>query len=210
MTTIIIISLLGIFAMMAEVFKYKNILWYVMVGVLPLVLCYNLSYLGGIAPTWGNDIDRMYAQDNYFTVFSSIIIFLVWVWFLVTKNTYHQDNEFNTADHYALILFSSVGGMLLAGYKDMTMLFMGVEILSIPLYILAGSRKKDLASNESALKYFIMGAFATGVMLFGITFIYGAANSFELTKSDIRHGRIVTYYRFAFQGFCGSVSVLDT
>jgi NADH-quinone oxidoreductase subunit N len=60
------------------------------------------------------------------------------------------------------------------------MLFIGIEILSIALYILAGSRRLNLSSNESALKYFLMGAFASGILLFGITLIYGVCNSFDL------------------------------
>jgi NADH-quinone oxidoreductase subunit N len=60
------------------------------------------------------------------------------------------------------------------------MLFIGIEIMSVSLYILAGIRKSDFASNEAALKYFLMGAFSTGFLLFGITLIYGASGSFDL------------------------------
>jgi NADH-quinone oxidoreductase subunit N len=62
----------------------------------------------------------------------------------------------------------------------MVMLFIGIEILSIALYILAGSRRLNLSSNESSLKYFLMGAFASGILLFGITLIYGVCNSFDI------------------------------
>src|SRR3546814_7714616 len=60
------------------------------------------------------------------------------------------------------------------------MLFIGIEIMSVALYILAGIRKKDFASNEAALKYFLLGAFSTGFLLFGITLLYGAVGSFNL------------------------------
>jgi NADH-quinone oxidoreductase subunit N len=60
------------------------------------------------------------------------------------------------------------------------MLFLGIEILSIPLYVLAGSRRDDPAGNEAALKYFLMGSFATGILLFGMTLVYGATASFDL------------------------------
>ncbi len=65
-------------------------------------------------------------------------------------------------------------------FNDLSMLFIGIEIMSVSMYILAGIRKKDLASNESALKYFLMGSFATGFLLFGIALIYGFTGSFNI------------------------------
>jgi NADH-quinone oxidoreductase subunit N len=64
-------------------------------------------------------------------------------------------------------------------YTNLVMLFLGIEILSIPLYVLAGSRRDDLRSNEAALKYFLMGSFATGILLFGIALVYGSTASFD-------------------------------
>ena len=65
-------------------------------------------------------------------------------------------------------------------FNNLVMLFIGIEILSVSLYILAGSEKNNLSSNEASLKYFLMGAFATGILLMGITLIYGASGSFYL------------------------------
>jgi NADH-quinone oxidoreductase subunit N len=62
------------------------------------------------------------------------------------------------------------------------MLFLGIEIVSISLYILAGSRKTDIRSNEAGFKYFLMGSFASAILLFGIALMYGASNTFELEK----------------------------
>ena len=94
-------------------------------------------------------------------------------------------------DNYGLLLFSLCGALCMFAYTNVVMLFLGIEILSIPLYVLAGSRRDDLASNEAALKYFLMGAFATGILLFGIALMYGATGSFNLNDiaSCIRDGR---------------------
>jgi NADH-quinone oxidoreductase subunit N len=73
-----------------------------------------------------------------------------------------------------------VGAFCLTSYTNMAMLFLGVEILSIPLYVLVGSRKRDLASNEASFKYFLMGSFASAFLLFGIAFLYGAVGSFHI------------------------------
>jgi NADH-quinone oxidoreductase subunit N len=84
------------------------------------------------------------------------------------------------AEYIAIILFSLAGIIVMVSYYNLTMLFVGIEIMSVSLYILAGIDKKNFASNEASLKYFLMGAFSTGFLLFGITLIYGATGSFQL------------------------------
>ncbi|RYD59334.1 MAG: NADH-quinone oxidoreductase subunit N [Sphingobacteriales bacterium] len=86
----------------------------------------------------------------------------------------------HVADYFALISFILCGIYLLSGYNNMLILFIGIEILSIPQYILAGSDKKNLKSSEASLKYFLMGAFSTGILLMGITLLYGATGSFDI------------------------------
>ncbi|HQW11470.1 MAG TPA: NADH-quinone oxidoreductase subunit N [Saprospiraceae bacterium] len=85
-------------------------------------------------------------------------------------------------DNYGLLLFSLCGAIIMASFANMTMLFLGLEIMSIPLYVLAGSKRDSLGSNEAALKYFLMGAFATGFLLLGIALLYGATGTFDIEK----------------------------
>ena len=82
-------------------------------------------------------------------------------------------------DYFALIFFILCGAVLCASFKSLLILFLGIEILSIPLYILTGSDKTNLKSNEASLKYFLMGSFSTGVMLMGIALVYGAMGTFQ-------------------------------
>src|SRR5215216_297506 len=86
----------------------------------------------------------------------------------------------HVADYFALIFFTICGLYLLSSYNTLLMLFIGIEILSIPQYILAGADKRNLKSAEASLKYFLMGAFSTGILLMGITLLYGAARSFNI------------------------------
>lgn len=86
----------------------------------------------------------------------------------------------HVAEYFALIIFTLCGLYILSTYSNMLMLFIGIEILSIPQYILAGSDKKNLKSSEAALKYFLMGSFSTGILLMGITLLYGATGSFSV------------------------------
>jgi NADH-quinone oxidoreductase subunit N len=84
------------------------------------------------------------------------------------------------ADLLGLLLFSLCGAILMTAFTNLIMLFIGLEALSIPLYVLAGSRKSDIRGNEAAIKYFLMGAFSTAVFLLGCAFIYGASGGVDL------------------------------
>lgn len=88
-------------------------------------------------------------------------------------------------EYFALIFFIMCGIGLVALFNNLLILFIGIEIISIPLYILTGSDKRNLKSNEAALKYFLMGAFSTGILLLGIAFLYGATGSFQVEKMSL-------------------------
>ena len=94
------------------------------------------------------------------------------------------------ADYFALIFFVLCGIILSASFTSLLILFMGIEILSIPLYILTGSDKRNLKSNEAGLKYFLMGSFSTGIMLMGIALVYGAAGSFQTALIQPAGGQV--------------------
>lgn len=117
----------------------------------------------------------------YETLFSvAAIVFTI----LTILSGYEQfkSNEEHTGDYMALLSFSLLGAMLMVSFENLFVFFLGLEILSIPIYVMAGSNKKDPISTEAALKYFITGAFATGVLLFGIAWLYGATGSFNLEE----------------------------
>lgn len=86
-----------------------------------------------------------------------------------------KPEQFKGGDLMGLMLFSLCGGIMLASYASFVMMFLGIEVLSIPLYVLAGSLKNNRASNEAAMKYFIMGALSTAIFLLGLAFLYGSS-----------------------------------
>src|SRR5690606_32471891 len=94
----------------------------------------------------------------------------------------------HVGEYYALLFFILVGINLLSSYNNLLILFLGIEILSIPQYILAGSDKRNLKSNEAALKYFLMGAFSTGLLLMGIALLYGSMGTFDIREFDFSAG----------------------
>ncbi|WP_443945409.1 NADH-quinone oxidoreductase subunit N [Pedobacter sp. AW1-32] len=176
MNIIITISITAFVVLYAGLFKANK-------ALLPLTVIGLLTALGFTFAAWNSNIVHydMIKGDNFALAFSSICIIGTLLIFLLTQNYFHSKSD-NIAEYYTLILFALAGMIMMVSYKNMAMLFVGLEIMSVSLYILAGIRKKDFASNEASLKYFLMGAFSTGFLLFGIALIYGASGSFDLDK----------------------------
>lgn len=176
MKGLLIISGLGILAMLAEIFKFKKIIFpLVLLGVLG---AYVANFMEWNAPLTIASFDNMIAFDKVALAFSGVILATAFFWFIMA-NDYFENNT-NMIDHISLVLFAIVGALMLTSFKNMTTLFLGIEIMSIPLYVLAASKKKDIKSNESGFKYLIMGSFASAFLLFGIALIYGATGSFDI------------------------------
>lgn len=176
MKALILLTSLGILSLLGEIFSFKKLLY-------PIVLIGLIITFVVNALDWNltdNTFFGMMKYDNYAVAFTSVIIVISFLWFLMSENYFKEES--NQTDHFALILFALAGTVIMVSYTNMTMLFLGIEILSIAMYILAGSNKNDLGSNEAAFKYLIMGAFATGFLLFGITLIYGSTGSFDLEE----------------------------
>ncbi|MBK6829266.1 MAG: NADH-quinone oxidoreductase subunit N [Flavobacteriales bacterium] len=121
----------------------------------------------------------MVAFDGYSLSFNSSLILLTVLLFLFGIDYYAKLRE-NVAEQYALMLFSLVGGLLLTSFSNLLVMFLGIEILSIPLFILAGGKRDSFRSGEAAFKYFLQGSFASGFMLLGIALVYGSSASFDL------------------------------
>jgi len=178
MKGLLIISALGIVAMLAEIVKFrKGLLWLVLVGVLAAYAANFLEWKEGMSIAL---FDNMIAFDKPALAFSGIILATAFFWFIIANDYFEEDAT--VTDHFSLVLFSLVGALMLTAFKNMCTLFLGIEILSIPMYVLAASKKGDIKSNEAGFKYLIMGSFASAVLLFGIALIYGASGSFDLMQ----------------------------
>lgn len=193
MKGLFIISGLGVLAMLAEIFKFKKALYPIV--LLGIIGAYALNFT-----EWNNNMNiqmfsNMIRFDNVALAFSGVILVTAFFWFILANDYFEHDH---ITDHFALVLFGIVGALMLTSFSNMTTLFLGVEILSIPMYVLAASRKRDLASNEAGFKYLIMGSFASGFLLFGIALIYGASGSFDLmairTYISQSHGELPTFF----------------
>lgn len=150
--------------------------------LLPVIIGGLICAIGINLFEWNSDrhyFNEMMIVDNYSVAFNGVLIFTSILVFMFAGNYYRQV-ERALEDVYSLMLFALSGAVLMTSFANLVMLFLGIEILSISMYILAGSKKFDLASNEAAMKYFLTGSFATGFLLFGIALIYGTTGSFNL------------------------------
>ncbi len=174
MNALFVICGLGVFSLLAEVFNLKK--WTTIISVSGLI-----AALGFVILDW-RGISYYYHGmvffDHLAMAFSGLILLVSVFWFWMSR-AYFTGDEHRT-DKSALVLFVIVGAILMVSFNNMAILFLGIEILSISLYVLAGSNKQSLFSSESAFKYFLMGSFATGFLLFGMTLVYGATGSFNV------------------------------
>ncbi len=194
MGALIIIACFGVLAMMAEVFHFKKAITFLMVTGLIAGFVVNVMEWN----TFQSYYNYMFLSDNYAVAFIGLVIFITLLWVLMSQNYF--TSESSRAEHASLILFALCGAIIMIGYSDLTMFFIGLEILSISLYVLAGSDKKNIRSNEAGLKYFLMGAFATGFLLFGIALIYGATATFNLLEIRERLMHFSTVPGFVYAG----------
>ncbi len=184
MNALIISSILGIILLYVGLTKGKILLAPIAIAGL-LVILYLSVQDWGLGSTYFHNmmvIDNFSIAFNISMILISILIFLFGI-------DYYQRMEKHVAEQYALMIFALTGAFVMTSFSNLIMLFLGIEILSIPLYILAGGKKMSYRSNEASFKYFLLGSFATAIFLFGIALVYGATATFYLPeiKTYIAH-----------------------
>ena len=127
------------------------------------------------------DTTGMLQFETYSLLFNTIILAAVLCYVMISGSAMEKIGN-NLSDYLALLFFIICGMLMVSAFESLLMLFLGIEIITIPLYILTGSDKKNLKSNEASLKYFLLGAFSSGILLMGIALVYGARGSFALTS----------------------------
>ncbi len=181
MQTLIAISALGVFCLIAEIFNLRK-------ALVPVTVLGLLAVLGITLNLWsfGGSIDENYvgmiASDAFAKAFSSLFIVLT-IFLVALGGDVYKDHQSKISDFIAIKVFLLAGAVAMVSFTNLSMFFLGIEVLSISLYILAASKRLDLKSNEAGMKYFLLGSFASGIILFGICLIYGATGYFGL--SDI-------------------------
>lgn len=174
MNALMIIAGLAIVTLVAEFANLRR--WLLPFVILGLGVAGLVVYLDR-----GTDsalFNNMVLFDTTAQAFTGLIILISLLWFWMASS-YFSAEDLRT-DRMSLALFVVAGAVIMCSFGNMAMLFLGIEILSVSLYVLAGSRSSSFSSTEAAFKYFLMGSFATGFLLFGIALVYGATGSFHI------------------------------
>ncbi|MFZ4456164.1 MAG: NADH-quinone oxidoreductase subunit N [Bacteroidales bacterium] len=177
MYAIITIGIVAIITLLFGAFEKKK-------AILPIVIVGLIGALVASVFEWNQSLhlfNEMYIGDNFGVAFNVVLILSTLLVFLFAS-AYYKPVKKPLEDVYSLMLFALAGGLMMTSYGNLVMLFLGIETLSISLYVLAGSKKFDPSSNEAAMKYFLTGSFASGFLLFGIALLYGATGSFNLAE----------------------------
>ncbi|MEO6233404.1 MAG: NADH-quinone oxidoreductase subunit N [Ferruginibacter sp.] len=192
MNAIILTAIWGVVMMFGGVFfKTKSVCKYWAIAGLVLVILANCSELYNGQPFFAIELNGMLSFNSFNLTFINVAMLCTLLFFLLSGRDIEKVGA-NVSEYFALIFFVLCGVCLAATFNTLLMLFIGIEIISIPLYILTGSDKRNLKSNEAALKYFLMGAFSTGIMLMGIAFLYGGNSeaSFYITNINLGEGKM--------------------
>lgn len=181
MNTLIAISGLGILILLAEIFNArKAIVTTAIVGLLA-ILGYNISTYNHLGSFYHN----MMVVDSFSVAFSSLFI-VITIFLIALSHEFYKDQATKISDYVAIKIFLLAGAVAMVSFGNLSMFFLGIEVLSIALYILAASNRLNLKSNEAGMKYFLMGSFASGIILFGICLIYGATGTFDLNAIFVK------------------------
>ena len=191
MNAILLTAIWGVIMMFSGVFiKSKSTPKYLAIAGIVIIFIANameLDAFGLGAVHFNIDTKEMLTVKSFNLAFIGVVLACILLFFLLSGRDVEKAGE-HSGEYFALIFFVLCGVSLVCTYNTLLLLFLGIEIMSIPLYILTGSDKKNLKSNEAALKYFLMGAFSTGIMLMGIAFIYGGNNNGSFFINNLQLG----------------------
>lgn len=184
MKPLIASAIFGVIMMFASIsVKDKKSVTLLAITLLALLTGVNVLELSSILSGDGPHFlfNGMLRYDSFSIWFGTLMSGITLLFVLLCGKHIAQIGK-HVSDYYGLIFFILCGVNLLSSYNNLLILFLGIEILSIPQYILAGSDKRNLKSSEASLKYFLMGAFSTGILLMGIVLLYGATGTFDLAQ----------------------------
>jgi NADH-quinone oxidoreductase subunit N len=177
MNTLITIIGLGVLCLLFEIFNLRK-------AIVPITILGLLAVLGLTISEFNSTesyYNNMIVVSKFSSTFSSLFIVLT-IFLVALGHNFYENHQSKISDYIAIKIFLLAGAVAMVSFGNLAMFFLGIEVLSIALYILAASDRMNLKSNEAGMKYFLMGSFASGIILFGICLIYGAMGSFDVTE----------------------------
>lgn len=191
MNAIILTALWGVIMMFGGVFFKKRTTpkYWAIAGII-IILGANIFEFFGYS-IFNVDTRSMLRFDAFGLHFNSVVFICTLLIFLLNGKDYEKIGM-HVSEYFSLTFFVLCGASILSSFNTLLLLFLGIEILSIPLYILTGTDKRNLKGNEASLKYLLMGAFSTGLLLMGIALIYGGNDlgSFYIDAINLGKGKL--------------------
>ena len=177
MNTLIAIIGLGVLCLLFEIMNFRKAIIPITILGLMGILGLTLSELNSPATYYNN----MIVVNKFSVAFSSLFIVLT-IFLVALSHNFYEKHQTKISDYIAIKIFLLSGAIAMVSFGNLSMFFLGIEVLSISLYVLAASDRMNIKSNEAGLKYFLMGSFASGILLFGICLIYGAMGTFDIVE----------------------------
>lgn len=177
MNTLIAIIGLGVLCLLFEILDFRK-------AIIPVTIIGLLGVLGLTVADYNapaSYYNNMISVNNFSVTFSSLFIVLT-LFLVALSHNFYENHQSKLSDFIAIKIFLLSGAVAMVSFGNLAMFFLGIEVLSISLYILAASNRMNLKSNEAGMKYFLMGSFASGIILFGICLVYGAMGSFDVSE----------------------------
>lgn len=177
MNTLIAIIGLGVLCLLFEIFNLRK-------AIVPITVIGLLGVLGlsiSEFDTTQGHYNNMIIVSKFSSAFSCLFIVLT-IFLVALSHDFYENHQSKISDFIAIKVFLLAGAVAMVSFGNLAMFFLGIEVLSIALYILAASDRMNLKSNEAGMKYFLMGSFASAIILFGICLIYGAMGSFDVSE----------------------------
>jgi NADH-quinone oxidoreductase subunit N len=176
-----IVALAGVIVMIYDSFFPKQRVVsgaIALIGIIASAVVLAMMWTGTSAGA--ANFNGMVAHDSLRLSFSFVFLFVTAMTVLIST-VWTENENVPVGEYHALLLFATFGMMLMASGNDLVVIFLGLETLSIATYVMAGLRRGDLKSNESAMKYFILGSFASAFLLYGMALVYGATGATNIT-----------------------------
>ena len=177
MNTLIAITGLGVLCLLFEILNFRKAIVPITILGLIAILGINFSEFGHTESFYNNMIEVTPFTTSFTSLFIVLTIFLI-----ALSHDFYENHQTKISDFIAIKIFMLAGAVAMVSFGNLAMFFLGIEVLSISLYILAASDRMNIKSNEAGMKYFLMGSFASGIILFGICLIYGAMGTFDLAE----------------------------
>lgn len=193
----LVVAVAAMAVLIVDVFEPKKYtLFFTFLGLLGAGgLCARMYFT---TDTYGvAGFDGTVSADHFAILFQGLLLIVAALGVLLSQR-YLEEKRINHGEYYALMLFSTSGAMLMAAARELILIFIGLEILSIALYVLSGFARTEERSEEAAVKYFLLGAFSSGFFLYGIALIYGGTGTTYLPDlANLPHAALTNTYTVA-------------